>query len=98
MIMATEWRERTNTSKNLGRISVLRMVMPTECRGRTNITKILVGMSVLRMVMPTEWRERTSITAKRNGGSIEPVRMQKVKQMGKKRTKDTVAVAKMSDS
>ena len=84
MIMVTEWRERTNISKILGSISVLRMVMPTKWRRRTNITKNLgsIRLSVLRMVMPTEWRERTNITKKKEWGSIEPVRMQKVKQNG----------------
>ena len=37
--MPTEWRGRTNITKNLGSIIVLRMVMPTEWRERTNITK-----------------------------------------------------------
>ena len=43
-----------------------------------------VSVSVLRMVMPTERRGRTNITNKL--GSIEPVRMQKVKRMGRRGT------------
>ena len=43
-------------------------------------------MSVLPMAMPTERRGRTNIT--KNVGSIdsEPVRMQKVKQLGRRGT------------